>query len=137
MSKFGKIFLAFIAIWAIASLTNGVLSGVCVGVTEGNTLDNVGVGMVLATIFSFIFSIPFVGLAWLVTCIAQSFDKNGFALFQIVLISAIISSSIGAFLFINTVGCEFKECNYALGLCVIISAVFSVFVCRKKIKTDG
>ncbi len=126
----------FIAIWAIASLTNGVLSGICIAISDDN-FNNVAGGIVLAIIFSFIFSVPLVGLTWLVTCIAQSYQKSGFALFQIVLATAIICSSIGALLFINTLGSEFRDCNYALGFCIIISATTSVLLFRKKIKANG
>jgi len=136
MSKFLKIFLTFIAIWAVASLTNGVLCGICIAISNRH-ISSVPEVSVLAIIFSFIFSVPLVGLTWLVTCIAQSLDKNGFALFQIVLATAIICSSIGALLFINTLGYEFQDCNYALGFCIIISAASSVLLFRKKIKTNG
>ncbi len=137
MNKFLKIFLVFIAIWFVASLINGVLTGACIGIFETELFGNAMGTVLLSIIFSFIFSTPLVGAVWLVTCIAQSYGKSGFALFQIVLKATLAVAFIGAMLFTNTFDKEFKKVNYALCACIIFSAMASVLLFRNKIKTNG
>jgi len=137
MSKYVKIFLIFIGIWAIAAIINGVISGICIGIIELNE-PNALMGVIcIAVLFSFVCSAPVAGLTWLITCIAQRKGKHGFDLFKVSFLSALICSSIAAFLFIQILGNEFKNVNYALGICIVFSAISSILLFRNKIKTDG
>jgi hypothetical protein len=137
MSKYVKIFLIFIGIWAIASVINGIISGICIGIVElGEPAATMGI-ILLAVMASFVFSAPIAGVTWLITCIAQRNGKSGFELFKVSFLTALLCSATGAFLFIQLLGGEFKKVNYVLGVCIVFSALSSILLFRNKIKTDG
>lgn len=136
MSKYLKTTGTFIGVWFIASLLNGLLSGVSLAVL-GSSSVNQGMGMVvLSFALSFVCSAPLVGIVWFVTMMAQLADKKGDALFQFVLSTTLFCSLAGALIFIFTLGTEFMNARYVAGLCIIISALASVLFFRKQIKTN-
>ena len=132
MNKYIQTFFTFFGVWFIASLLNGLLSGICIAVFSSSK-DGIGtVG--LAMIMSFIFSAPLVGVVWLVTTIAQANGSKGHSLFQTILGTALVCSAIGAVFFICTIGTEFKEARFAVGLCIIIAALSAVLFFRNQLK---
>jgi cytochrome bd-type quinol oxidase subunit 2 len=136
MNKYLKTFAIFISVWFIASLLNGLLSGICIAVIGKNSFINQPGTIVLACVFSFLFSIPLVGLVWLVTVIAQAYQKKGHSLFQIILVTTFCCAVIGAVIFINVFENEFKQAKFAAGLCIIFSAVASVLIFRNQLKNN-
>jgi hypothetical protein len=136
MNKYIKTFFTFIGVWFIASILNGISSGICIIVFDSGFIAAGAGAILLACVFSFFFSVPLVGLVWLVTTIAMANGKQGFALFQIILAAAFFSALIGAVFFINTFGTEFKQARYAAGLCIIISSIAGVLSFRNQLKTN-
>lgn len=133
--KYVTAFFIFIGIWLVASFLNGLLSGICLSL-----LDNSKYGtetFSLSMIFSFVFSVPLVGLVWLVNTIAQISGKTGAALFQLVLRTAIFCSLAGAIFFINAFSRSFNESRYAAGAGIVIAAVSAVLLFRPAIKGTG
>lgn len=131
-----KTIFTFLGIWFVASILNGILSGLCIEVVDNGTIGNAVGGITLSMIFSFIFSAPLVGLVWLITAITQSTGKDGHTVFQIALKSTLLCSVLGAVFFIYTLGNEFKEAKYFVGLCIIFSAFTAVLLFRKQLKTN-
>lgn len=136
MNKQLKTFFIFCGIWFIAALLNGILSGSCIIILGSEKFFGGDSTFGLAMICSFIFSVPLVGLVWLVTCIAIASGKKGFALFQIILATALILGIAGALFFINGLGNDFKESRYAVGGCIIFSALSAVLFFRNQLKRD-
>ncbi len=126
--------VVFLGIWFIASLLNGLLNGACLTMFDDKTYGNETLG--LSMLFSFIFSIPFVGAVWLVTTIAQLAGKSGVALFQLVLGTALFCAIAGAIFFISAFGSDFGNGKYAAGLAIIISAVSAVMIFRSPLKDN-
>jgi drug/metabolite transporter (DMT)-like permease len=137
MNKYIKTTLIFIGIWFTASLQNGVLSGVSILVLDSSWkhegVDSVG----LSIVFSFLFSVPIVGLVWFITLMAQASDKKGNDLLQFVLATTLFCSAAGGLIFIYTLGTEFKNARLLIALSIIVSALTSVLFFRKQIKTNA
>jgi ABC-type methionine transport system permease subunit len=131
-----KAFFIFIGVWFIASLLNGLLSGICIAVFEKDTFNTAAGMILLSCIFSFVFSMPLVILVWLITTIARAYGRKGHSLFQIILNAAFFCALTGAILFINTLGNEFKEARFATGFCIIISALGAILFFRNQLKTN-
>lgn len=131
-----RTFLIFMGVWFTASFLNGLLSGICLAVfgadSYAGTLGNIG----LSYIFSFILSVPFVGFVWLVTIIAQANGQKGHSLFQTILSTTFICAGLAAIFFITTMGTEFKDARFVVGLCIIISAVSGILIFRNQLKTN-
>ena len=125
--------VTFIGVWFVASLVNGILSGICISVGDSGMFANPAGTIFLACICSFLFSIPLVGIVWLTAVIAQSSGKSGHALFQVVLLTAFIAGIAGALFFNSALGSEFKGAGYITGLCIIISATGAVLAFRKRL----
>ncbi len=123
-------------VWFTASLLNGLLSGICIVISEKNKFSGIPGTIILVCIFSFLFSIPFVGFVWLVTVIAQAYQQKGHSLFQTILVSTFLCAVIGAIAFISVFGNEFKQVKFAAGLCIIFSAVTSVLIFRTQLKNN-
>ncbi|GAB2835830.1 hypothetical protein [Ferruginibacter profundus] len=136
MRKSIKTFLTFIGVWFIASLLNGLLSGICISVIDQGTFFQAPGIMILSCVMSFLFSVPLVGLVWIVTVIAQATGKSGHSLFQVVLAAAFICGMIGALFFINSLGNEFKTARFVAAFCIIVSAMCGVLVFRNQLKTE-
>jgi len=136
MRKGIKTFVTFIGVWFVASLLNGALSGACLSIFGSEKFINSPGLILLSCVASFIFSVPLVGVVWLITVIAQSTGKSGHSLFQVVLAAALFCGLAGALVFIITLGNEFKEARFAAGACIIISAMSGVLAFRKQLKTD-
>lgn len=136
MSKYLKTTLIFAGIWFVASLLNGLLSGISILVLDSGSMNNDAGALGLSVIFSFVFSVPMVGLVWFVTLAGQAADKKGNNLLQYVLRTTLFCSAAGALIFIYTIGTEFKNARFLVGLCIIISALASVLLFRKQIKTN-
>jgi hypothetical protein len=136
MNKYIKTTLIFVGVWFIASLINGVLSGISILVLDSGGINNGAGTLALSVIFSFVFSVPMVGVVWFITLIAQTADKKGNDLLQFVLSTALFCSAAGGLVFIYTIGTEFKDARVAMGLCIIISALASVLFFRNQIKTN-
>lgn len=130
--KYVRTFFVFMGIWFAASLINGLLSGICLSVFDNKEYGNGTLG--LSLIFSFVFSIPFVGVVWLVTAIAQLSGKNGDSLFQMVLGTAFICALAGALFFISAFDRDFSSGRYAVAAAIIISAVSAVLLFRSPLK---
>lgn len=130
--KYVRIFVVFIGVWFIASVLNGVISGICLSTAEPGAYGNETFG--LSMIFSFIFSIPLVSVVWFVTFIAQLAGVGGFPLFRVVVIASIICAAGGTIFFIAAFEREFKEASYAAGAGIVVSAVTAVTIFRHTIK---
>ena len=136
MSKYLKTTGIFFGVWFIASFLNGLLSGISLA-TLDSTSVNEAVGMlVVSMVLSFVFSGPMVGFVWFFAIMAQLAEMKGDALFQFVLRTTFFWAIAGAIIFIYTLGEEFTNGRYVVGLCIIISALASVLVFRNKIKTN-
>jgi hypothetical protein len=131
-----KTFFAFIGIWFVASVLNGLLSGICITINSPNFYTAGAGTVVLALLFSFICSAPLVGMVWLITTIAQCNGRKGQALFQLILGTALVGAITGAVFFITTFGKEFKEVRYIVALCIIASALGAVLLFRNQLKID-
>lgn len=136
MNKYIKTFFTFIGVWFVASLLNGVLSGICIMVFDKDAFNGSAGVVILACVFSFICSMPLVGMVWLTTTIAMATGKNGYGLFQIILATTFFCALVGAVFFINTFGTEFKQARYAAGFCIIISSIAGVLSFRNQLKTN-
>lgn len=136
MNKYLKTTLIFAGIWFTASLLNGVLSGISILVLDSGGMNNGAGSFGLSVIFSFVFSVPMVGLVWFITLMGQATDKKGNDLLQLALGTALFCSVGGAFIFIYTIGTEFKNARFVLGFCINFSALASVLLFRKQIKTN-
>jgi hypothetical protein len=135
MIKYIKTTLIFAGVWFIAALINGLLSGLSIMLLDASSYANPGT-LALSVIFSFVFSVPVVGLVWFVTLMAQVVNKNGNDLFYFALGTAFICACVAALVFINTFGSEFMKARYAAALCIVISALAAVLMFRKQIKTN-
>lgn len=124
-------------IWAVASLLNGILSGISILVLDHDWGYGSPAPLALSIILSFVFSVPLVGLVWFTTLIVQVTEKKGDELLQFVLATALFCSIAGALIFIYTLGTEFKNARFLIGLSIIFSALTSVLFFRKQIKTNG
>lgn len=136
MNKYVKTTLIFIGIWFIASLLNGLLSGISILTLDSSLWQQGSALIALSIIFSFVFSVPMVGLVWFITLMAQIADKKGNDLLQFVLRTALFFSAAGGLVFIYTLGTEFKNARVLVALSIIISALASVLFFRKQIKTN-
>ena len=136
MNKYLKTTLIFAGIWFIASVLNGVLSGISIVLLENSRIHEGAETFGLSLIFSFVFGVPMVGLVWFITLMGQATGKRGNDLLQLALATALFCSSGGAFIFIYTFGTEFKNARFIVGLCIIVSALTSVLFFRKKFKTN-
>lgn len=134
MNKYIKIIGVFIGVWFVAAIINGMLSGLSIALLEAGSNANPGT-VALSVIFSFVFSVPVVGFVWVVTVIAQSADKTGNELFQLVLRTAFFTACVAAIVFINTLGREFLEARYAVGCSIVVSALAAILLFRNQIKT--
>ena len=77
MNKYLKTTLIFAGIWFTASVLNGVLSGISILVLDSGDMYNGAGELGLSVIFSFVFSVPMVGLVWFITLMGQAADKKG------------------------------------------------------------
>jgi hypothetical protein len=131
-----KIFFTFIGVWFIASIINGLLSGICIAAIDSNRFDSLAGTVFLSCIFSFIFSAPLVGLVWLVATIARLYGQKGHMLFQIILTTTLVCGIIGAVFFINVFTSEFNKARFAVGLSIIVSAISSTLIFRHQLKIN-
>ncbi|MBL7701862.1 MAG: hypothetical protein JNM14_06400 [Ferruginibacter sp.] len=136
MNKYVKTTLIFTGIWLTASLLNGVLSGVSILILDHDWDYGSPAPLGLSIIFSFVFSVPLVGLVWFITLMAQVADRKGDDLLQFVLRTALLCSTAGGLFFIYSLGTEFKNARFLVALSIIISALTSVLFFRKQIKTN-
>ncbi len=134
MNKYIKFTFIFLGIWAIASLVNGLLSGIAIAVLDNNSLSYPVGTLALAVVFSFAFSAPMVGLVWFIGIMAQLAEKKGDALLQFILGTSFVCAIAGALLFIYAFRDEFPNARYVTGLCIIVSALMAVLFFRKQIK---
>ena len=135
MNKYIKTTLIFAGVWFIAAVLNGLISGISIAMLDsGSTNDAMG-NLVASFVFSFAFSVPFVGLVWLVTIMAQVAEKKGDSLLQLVLRTALFCSMGGAFIFIYVFKREFATARFIAGPGIIISALAAILMFRKQIKT--
>lgn len=136
MSKYLKTTGIFFGVWFIASVFNGLLSGISLATLDSTSMNDAMGILVLSMFFSFVFSGPMVGFVWFVAIMAQLAEKRGDELFQFVLRSTLFCAITGAVIFIYTLGAEFKNARYVAGFCIIFSALASVLMFRNKIKTN-
>lgn len=136
MNKYIKTTLVFLGIWFTASLINGVLSGISILALDKDLKQDGPAPFALSIIFSFVFSVPMVGLVWLIAMIAQAGDLKGNELFQFILGATLVCSAAGGLFFIYTLGAEFENARFLVGLSIIISALASVLFFRKQIKSN-
>ncbi len=136
MKKVVTTVFIFIGVWFVASVLNGILCGISISVFDSGSFIDATEKVMLSFTCSFLFSIPLVGLVWLVTVIAQATGKSGHDLFQVVLTVTFICGLMGALFFITAMGDEFKDARFVAGLCIIISAMGGVMVFRKQLKAE-
>jgi hypothetical protein len=136
MKKYLKTTGIFFGVWFIASFVNGLLSGISLATMDSTSVNEALGILVFSMVFSFVFSAPAVGFVWFFAIMAQLAEKKGDELFQFVLRTALFWGIAGAVIFIYTLGAEFKNGRWLAGFSIIISALASVLVFRKKIKTN-
>lgn len=125
----------FIGVWFVASLLNGFLSGIAISVSDAGSMFNFPAAILLSCIVSFFLSIPLIVLVAIATAVAGANGKSGHALFQVVLTAALICGIAGALFFMAVFGNEFRHATLVMGLCIIVSAMGSVLILRKRFKT--
>jgi predicted membrane-bound spermidine synthase len=136
MNKYIKTTLTFVGVWFMASLLNGLLSGIAI-IAFRSGFMNAGVGeLLLCVVLSFVFSAPVVGIVWFIVIMAQAADKQGDDLFQFALGTAFMGAVAAGLIFIFTLGTELKEARVGIALSIIISALAAVLFFRKQIKTN-
>lgn len=136
MNKYIKTTLIFAGVWFMASLINGLLSGIAIIVLD-DVYTKAGVSsLLLSVVFSFVFSAPVVGLVWFIVLIGQATDKKGDTLFQFALGTAFFWALAAALIFIFTVGTEFMNARFFVALSIIVSALVAILFFRKQIKTN-
>lgn len=137
MNKYLRITFVFAGIWMVASILNGILSGITIAIADAGSI-NEGMGTIMLSVFfSFFFSVPLLGMLWFITLLAMSADKKGVELFRMVLALALFAAIAGAAFYINSIGTEFESSRYFTGLCIIVSALSSVLLFRNQIKTNA
>ncbi len=137
MKKYIRTTAIFFGVWIIASLLNGLLSGISIAFLGSNSMDDAMSNLGLSFLFSFVCSVPLVGFVWFVAIVAQVADKKGYPFFQLVLRTALFCSIVGALIFIYASGTEFSNARYVAGPGIIISALTAVLFFRKQIKTNA
>ena len=136
MSKYFKTTGIFFAVWFMASILNGFLSGMSIAFLSSSSVDEAMSNLFLSIALSFVFSAPVVGLVWFITIVAQLTDKKGDSLFQFVLGTTLSCSLAAALFFIVTIGSGFINARYAAGFSIVFSALSSVLFFRKNIKAN-
>ena len=136
MNKQAKTFFIFLGVWIIASFLNGFSSGICISIFCPATYDTGAGYIAMSVLLSFVLSAPLVGLLWLLSVIAISTGKRGDLLFQFILKAALVLALVGAVFFVLGLGNEFKEARYAVGFCILFSAISPLLFFRKQLKTD-
>lgn len=137
MNKYVTTTVIFIGIWFTASLLNGLLSGISILLLEKNWMEGNAGSIGLSFIFSFVFSVPLVGLVWFISLLAQASDKRGNELLQFVLGTALFCAAAGGLFFIYAFAAEFKNARFFIALSIMVSALSSVLLFRKQIKNNG
>ena len=136
MNKYIKTTLIFIGVWFIAAMLNGLISGISIAMLNSGSANEGMTNLFASFVFSFAFSVPFVGLVWFVTIMAQVTAKKGDTLLQLVLRTALFCSIGGALIFMYAFKREFATARFIAGPGIIISALTAVLMFRKKIKTN-
>ena len=134
MNKYIKLIGIFIGIWFIASLISGGLSIAAFGFLEKNADMAVAVALPL----SFVFSVPFVALTWLISIIARANGSKGEKLYKIVLHTSFFISLAGAIAFkilINGDAGELNATSLAISIGIVVSAVSTVIIFRNKLRS--
>lgn len=137
MNKYLKTTGIFFGVWFIASLLNGLLSGISIALLDSSSVNDAMGNLFTSFVCSFVLSVPLVGLVWFVTIVAQVAEKKGDSLFQLVLRTALFCSIGGALVFIYAFKMQFTNARYVAGLAIIISALVSVLFFRKQIKSNA
>jgi len=136
MSKYLKITLIFFGVWFIASLLNGLLSGISIAVLDSSSGNEAMQNFSLAVLLSFVLGAPATGLVWFATVIARMADKKGDELFQFVLGTVLICSLAAALGFVLMLGAMFNHAKYIAAAGIVVSALAAVLLFRKQIKTN-
>ncbi len=136
MYKFVATVINFVGVWIVASVINGVFSATLLLLANDSFTEETFNKSGLAILISFVASIPFVGLVWVVTIIAQAGGKKGFALFQLILAATITTSIIAAIFFYNVFYGEFKQVTSLAAAGVVIAATTSVLLFNKQFKKE-
>lgn len=136
MNKYIKTTLIFSGVWFIAALLNGVISGTSIAILDSGSTNDAMSNLFASFVFSFAFSVPFVGLVWFVTIMAQVMERKGEPLLQLVLRTALFCSIGGALIFMYAFKREFATARFIAGPGIIVSALTAVLMFRKKIKTN-
>ena len=136
MNKYIKTTLIFVGVWFIAAVLNGLISGISIAVLDSGSTNDAMSNLFASFVFSFAFSVPFVGLVWFVTIMAQVMERKGEPLLQLVLRTALFCSIGGALIFMYAFKREFATARFIAGPGIIVSALTAVLMFRKKIKTN-
>jgi hypothetical protein len=136
MNKYIKTTLIFAGVWFIAAMLNGLISGISIATLDSGSKNDAMSNLFASFVFSFAFSVPFVGLVWFVTIMGQVAEKKGDPLLQLVLQTALFCSIAGALIFIYAFKMEFGTARFIAGPGIIVSALSSVLMFRKQIKTN-
>jgi hypothetical protein len=131
MNKYFRLTFIFIGVWFVASFINGILSSLLLRVFAKAEVEE----MELCILFSFIFSIPFIGLAWFIGIIACVNKTNGERLYEIILMTSFFIGFWGALFFAILLGFRFEIHSVLISLSIIVSAVSSILIFRKQIKS--
>ena len=134
MGKAVRTFIIFIGVWFISSLLNGIISGIVIMLGENGWSSHNDDVIFFAMLCSFLFSIPFVGLVWFVTMLAQAHGREGHTLFQVILKTSIFSGVIAAIIFIKTFSADLKGISWLGAISIIVSSVSTVLFFRKPLK---
>ncbi len=135
--KFFKTILIFVAVWLVASLVNGLLSGICITVFDNDDGQFHNDVFGLTIFFSFLFSTPLVGLVWFVATIASLAGSSSHKYYQSILGTTLLASLIGAVFFIAAFKSEFHNSCYAVAVSIVLSAITTVLLFHKQFKANA
>ena len=133
MNKYLRLTFIFAGVWFIASLINGVLSTLAFAICSSNASMEMAVCIPL----SFLLAIPFVALTWFIAMIVSVNKVEGYRLYRIILNTAFLIGCAGAVFFKMVLYYEQDGSAMAIPISIIVSAVSSIMIFRKKIKATN
>ena len=130
MNKYFRLTFIFIGVWIIAWLINGILSILAFAISS----KNVDMEMAFCIPISFVFSMPFVGITWIVAMISAANDQKGERLYRIILLASFFIGCVGAVFFTIAISYWHDASSITIPIVIILSAVSSIIIFRTKIK---
>ncbi len=114
--------------WVIASLMNGILSGIFLELVGEDSFS--GHDFPLCIAMSFVFSVPFLFIFWIGFLICLSAGYEGRGLFMILLKLSLILSVLAGLFFVFVIGRFTGLHAWGIAVIIVFSAVSTMFIHR-------